>query len=217
MDRQERGSHRWFLVKIFFIMLLCLADLGLNSSVSLERWLFQCPGHLLTGFTLESRLTNRSARCLALRSFRRPESESHPSKPNSLFLCPQVEFDDFVGTDKSENSKNILVLVFGLQLVVQISTFLLLFLMMGDTYLFRVGLLGVLAKQVRSLSYSHPKKHTFVLTCPSKSQVRWRSHPASFLYCLHYASRRLQGHGPPRRHYHQSERQLVAKRGAEKA
>lgn len=40
--------------------------------------------------------------------------------------------------------------MFGLQLVIQISTFLTLFLMMGDTYLFRVGLLGVLAKQVRT-------------------------------------------------------------------
>mmetsp|Transcript_4166 Transcript_4166/g.7789 ORF Transcript_4166/g.7789 Transcript_4166/m.7789 type:complete len:201 (-) Transcript_4166:62-664(-) len=99
MDKQERGSHRWFLVKICFMGLLCLGDLGLNSS---------------------------------------------------------VEFDDFVKGDTSDNAKNILVLVFGLQLVIQISTFLTLFLMMGDTYLFRVGLLGVLAKQFTGVLLLHP-------------------------------------------------------------
>ncbi|GMH65651.1 hypothetical protein TrLO_g14473 [Triparma laevis f. longispina] len=99
MDKQERGSHRWFLVKICFMLLLCLGDLGLNSS---------------------------------------------------------VEFDDFTKGDTSTNAKNILVLVFGLQLVLQISTFLTLFLMMGDTYLFRVGLLGVLAKQFTGVLLLHP-------------------------------------------------------------
>mmetsp|Transcript_17074 Transcript_17074/g.35159 ORF Transcript_17074/g.35159 Transcript_17074/m.35159 type:complete len:202 (+) Transcript_17074:57-662(+) len=99
MDRQERGSHRVFLVKTCLMIILLLSDMGLNSS---------------------------------------------------------VEFDDFVKGDTSENSKNILVLMFGLQLVVQISTFLVLFLMMGDTYLFRVGLLGVLAKQFTGVLLIHP-------------------------------------------------------------
>ncbi|GMI52162.1 hypothetical protein TeGR_g450 [Tetraparma gracilis] len=99
MTRGERGTHRWFLVKVFFMVLLCLCDLGLNSS---------------------------------------------------------LEFDDFVGSNTDDDAKNILVLMFGLQMVIQISIFLTLFLMMGDTYLFRVGLLGVLAKQFTGVLLLHP-------------------------------------------------------------
>jgi len=73
-----------------------------------------------------------------------------------LGLNSSLEFDDFIGANTSADAKNILVLLFGLQLVIQISIFLTLFLMMGDTYLFRVGLLGVLAKQFMGVLLLHP-------------------------------------------------------------
>ena len=62
-----------------------------------------------------------------------------------------------------ENEKNILVLMFGVQIVIQICTFLVLFLMMCDTYLFRVGLLGVLAKQFTMVLLSHPAYIAFTM------------------------------------------------------
>lgn len=43
-----------------------------------------------------------------------------------------------------------------LQVIVQISIFLALFLSMADTFLFRVGLLGVLMKKFRSVLILHP-------------------------------------------------------------
>ena len=43
-----------------------------------------------------------------------------------------------------------------LQCIVQISIFLALFLSMADTFLFRVGLLGVLLKKFRSVLLLHP-------------------------------------------------------------
>lgn len=73
-----------------------------------------------------------------------------------LGINSSVEFDDFVGDSRDEDANNVLVLMFGLQLVVQVSIFLTLFLMMGDTYLFRVGLLGVLAKQFLGVLLLHP-------------------------------------------------------------
>jgi hypothetical protein len=59
-------------------------------------------------------------------------------------------------TKGDQNARNILVLMFGFQVVIQISIFLTLFLMMCDTYLFRVGLLGILAKQFKFVLFVHP-------------------------------------------------------------
>jgi len=115
MNKEESTNHMWFLVKMSFMLLLCLADLGLNSS---------------------------------------------------------LEFDDYTPTKKEieenpnldeGNAQNILVLIFGIQLVIQISTFLTLFLMMCDTYLFRVGLLGVLARQFRGVLLIHPAYIAFTM------------------------------------------------------
>jgi len=107
MNKEESQNHMWFLVKMSFMLLLCLADMGLNSS---------------------------------------------------------LEFDEYISPDAApENANNILVLMFGVQLVIQISTFLTLFLMMCDTYLFRVGLLGVLAKQFTWVLLSHPAYIAFTM------------------------------------------------------
>ena len=50
-----------------------------------------------------------------------------------------------------------------LQAIVQISIFLALFLSMADTFLFRVGLLGVLIKKFRAALLLHPIYFTFTL------------------------------------------------------
>ena len=50
----------------------------------------------------------------------------------------------------------VLFALLGVQAIVQISIFLALFLSMADTFLFRVGLLGVLLKKFRSVLLLHP-------------------------------------------------------------
>lgn len=52
--------------------------------------------------------------------------------------------------------KNILLGLFGIQVVVQISIFLVLFLATADTFLFRVGLIGVLIRSMKSVLLIHP-------------------------------------------------------------
>ena len=51
---------------------------------------------------------------------------------SSKYVKRQAVTDD--GVEKDADANNILVLMFGVQLVIQISTFLTLFLMMCDTY-----------------------------------------------------------------------------------
>lgn len=51
----------------------------------------------------------------------------------------------------------------GVQVVVEISIFLVLFLAMTDTFLFRVGLLGVLVKKFRMVLILHPIYITLTL------------------------------------------------------
>jgi hypothetical protein len=63
-----------------------------------------------------------------------------------------VEFDDFYGS-YSHKSR---VFVFGCQLLIQLSIFYTLFLMMGETYLFKVGLLNILVKQFAFVLFFHP-------------------------------------------------------------
>jgi hypothetical protein len=49
------------------------------------------------------------------------------------------------------NGKDLIAVPLVIQLVIQISIFLILFLSMAGTYLFRVGLLGILIKKFRSV------------------------------------------------------------------
>ena len=60
------------------------------------------------------------------------------------------------GKNNLEWRGGMLVALVGLQAVVQISIFLTLFLSMADTFLFRVGLLGVLIKKFRIVLILHP-------------------------------------------------------------
>ena len=60
-------------------------------------------------------------------------------------------------------SGGLLFALVGIQAIVQISIFLSLFLTMSDTFLFRVGLLGVLLKKFRSVLLLHPIYFTITI------------------------------------------------------
>lgn len=63
-----------------------------------------------------------------------------------LALNSTLDYDNYESTDP--NNKLVLGL-FGLQIVIQISVFLILFLTVADTFLFRVGLLNILLRKIR--------------------------------------------------------------------
>lgn len=64
-----------------------------------------------------------------------------------LGLNCSVDYDSYNNT----HSRNFLMGMMFLSVVVEISVFLILFLAMADTYIFRVGLLGLLMKQFRTV------------------------------------------------------------------
>lgn len=67
-------------------------------------------------------------------------------------LNSTLDYDDY-----NQNADSSMLLgLFGLQIVVQISVFLVLFLATADTFLFRVGLLGFLVKAIRLVLFIHP-------------------------------------------------------------
>lgn len=68
-----------------------------------------------------------------------------------LAMNCSVDYDNYnlSGTD-------LIAVPLAIQLVIEISIFLVIFLSMADTYLFRVGLLGVLLKKFRSILLIHP-------------------------------------------------------------
>ncbi|CAM9961592.1 unnamed protein product [Chrysoparadoxa australica] len=76
-----------------------------------------------------------------------------------VVLNSSVEYDNYkeidttdVKTGSSQGSEvTTLVLIVGLQLLVQVAIFLQLFVMMFDTYPFRVGLMGLLATQYKKV------------------------------------------------------------------
>ena len=67
-----------------------------------------------------------------------------------------------------------------LQVIVQISIFLALFLSMADTFLFRVGLLGILVQKFRFVLILHPIY--FVMTIVAGSYRLTKINDQSFLY-----------------------------------
>jgi hypothetical protein len=69
-----------------------------------------------------------------------------------LALNCTLDFEEFNET----LAKNFLLGLFGLQVVVEISIFLILFLAAADTFLFRVGLLGILFRTIHSVLILHP-------------------------------------------------------------
>eukprot|EP01035_Chromulina_nebulosa_P024422 gene24422-31801_t len=75
-----------------------------------------------------------------------------------LALNSTLDYDTY----NNNLTKNIILGLFGLQVIIEISIFLVLFLATADTFLFRVGLLGVLMRTFRLVLIIHPIY--FVLT-----------------------------------------------------
>jgi hypothetical protein len=75
-----------------------------------------------------------------------------------LFLIMDLGLNSTLDYDvlNDQRANNILLGVFGLQVVIQISIFLILFLATADTYLFRVGLLGILIRTITFVLILHP-------------------------------------------------------------
>lgn len=69
-----------------------------------------------------------------------------------LIMNCSFDYDNLGFSDKVD----FLVVVLGIQVVVEISIFLALFLAMAETFLFRVGLLGLLVKKFRLALLVHP-------------------------------------------------------------
>lgn len=68
----------------------------------------------------------------------------------SCFLMVDLGLNSSLDYDINESSSFTIVLgLFGLQIIVQLSVFLILFLTIADTFLFRVGLLNILLKKTR--------------------------------------------------------------------
>lgn len=76
-----------------------------------------------------------------------------------LGLNSTLDYDSF----NQEVADNILLGIFGLQVVIQISILLVLFLAAADTYLFRVGLLGMLVRSIGIVLIFHPIYMAFTI------------------------------------------------------
>ena len=68
-----------------------------------------------------------------------------------LLMNCSFDYDNYNLTET-----DVIAVPLAIQIVIEISVFLVLFLTMADTYLFRVGLLGVLLKKFRLVLLLHP-------------------------------------------------------------
>lgn len=67
-----------------------------------------------------------------------------------FFLAIDVALNSTLDYDKLNNQSRTLILgLFGLQIIDQLAVFLILFLTLADTFLFRVGLLNILIRKTR--------------------------------------------------------------------
>lgn len=73
-----------------------------------------------------------------------------------LGLNSTLDYDVFNDKYNGHTATRLLLGLFGLQVVIEIAIFLILFLAMADTFLFRVGLLGLLVKKFRTVLIMHP-------------------------------------------------------------
>lgn len=85
----------------------------------------------------------------------------------ALLLCDlglncSLDYDSF-NSSPENYPNNFLLGLLGLQVIIEISVFLLLFLAMADTFLFRVGLLGLLVRKFRVVLLIHPVYICFTL------------------------------------------------------
>ena len=73
-----------------------------------------------------------------------------------LALNSILDYDLFNNQTAVNNASHLLLGLLGFQTVVEISAFLILFVSMADSFLFRVGLLGLLMKKFRTVLIFHP-------------------------------------------------------------
>jgi hypothetical protein len=73
-----------------------------------------------------------------------------------LGLNSILDYDLYNNQTVKNISSNLLLGLLGLQIVVEIFIFLILFIAMADTFLFRVGLLGLLIKKFRLVLIFQP-------------------------------------------------------------
>jgi hypothetical protein len=73
-----------------------------------------------------------------------------------LALNSTLDYDSYNDQYNGRAASRLLLGLFGLQVVIEIAVFLVLFLAMADTFLFRVGLLGMLIKKFRTVLVVHP-------------------------------------------------------------
>jgi len=94
----------------------------------------------------------------------RQEGQSHGTKIAAmaavllidLALNSTLDYDWYNDAYNGRAASRLLLGLYGLQVVIEIAAFLVLFLAMADTFLFRVGLLGLLIKKFRPVLVVHP-------------------------------------------------------------
>jgi hypothetical protein len=79
-----------------------------------------------------------------------------------LGLNCSLDYDKF-NENSTKYPNNFLLGLLGLQIIIQITIFLLLFLAMADTFLFRVGMLGLLLRKFYIVLFCHPIYIVFTL------------------------------------------------------
>uniref|UniRef100_A0A7S1TSS8 Transmembrane protein 138 n=1 Tax=Phaeomonas parva TaxID=124430 RepID=A0A7S1TSS8_9STRA len=95
-----------------------------------------------------------------------------------LALNSSVEHDTYVAVEQQHLAGGAYIMVYGCHVVLQVSTFIVLVLMMGETYLFQVGLLQILASQFPAVLIIHPvyMLYTIVLGAVRTSRLVGNSH-----------------------------------------
>lgn len=101
-----------------------------------------------------------------------------------LGLNSILDYDLFNNQTASNNASHLLLGLLGLQAVVEISTFLILFVAMADTFLFRVGLLGLLMKKFRTILIFQPI-YIAITLASGALRVRHLSVVGNSLYTLY--------------------------------
>lgn len=82
-----------------------------------------------------------------------------------MALNSTLDYDSYNDTYNGKAASRLLLGLYGLQVVMQIAVFLVLFLAMADTFLFRVGLLGLLIKKFRTVLLVHPIYFALTIAC----------------------------------------------------
>jgi hypothetical protein len=82
-----------------------------------------------------------------------------------LALSSTLDFDTYNNENNGQLATRLILGLYGLQVTIQISIFLVLFLAMADTFLFRVGLLYILLKKFRFVLGFHVINMAITVAC----------------------------------------------------